>query len=89
MANSLDYNKGSHLFVDVRLVHEAVENVEHAVDVPGLGVLLQLLDLISRPTLKLTSELDKRLELYGMENAGIKIDQHRRMTKDFTHRGGG
>ena len=35
-------------------------------DVPSLGSLLQLLNLISRTTLELATELDKRLELCDM-----------------------
>lgn len=34
------------LAVDVALVHQGVEDIEHAVDVPDLGVVPQELDLV-------------------------------------------
>jgi len=54
---------GSNLLVDVGLLNKGVEDVEHAVDVPHLRILLQDLDLLRRAALKLTTELHKGLEL--------------------------
>ena len=39
-------HNGSNLLVDIGLLNKGVEDVEHAVDVPHLRILLQDLDLL-------------------------------------------
>ena len=58
------------LLVDVWLGDEGVKNVENAVNVPHLLVLLETQDLLGRPSLQLPSELDKRLELQPTREKG-------------------
>lgn len=49
--------------VDVGLVHQGVEDVQHAVDVPDLGVALEDVNLLVRLLAQLGPELGEGLEL--------------------------
>ena len=51
------------LLVDVGLVDKRVEYVDHAVDVPHGGTVLQLLDLLRRTAFQLSTKLHKALVL--------------------------
>jgi len=61
--------------VDVALVHQGVEDIEHAVDVPDLGVVPQELDLFLRLLGRLAAVLAERLELSGKRRVQ-NIDVH-------------
>jgi hypothetical protein len=51
------------LLVDVRLVHQGVENIQHRVHIPNLWIPLQRLNFILSFLCKLAAELAERLEL--------------------------
>lgn len=64
-------HNGSNLLVDVGLLNKGIEDIEHAMDVPHLRILLQDLDLLRRTALKLTTELHKGLKLQKVR--GMKL----------------